>query len=344
MAIQGLGSVGLHLAAYLRDEGVKLFGCDIDAEVAAAAADSTASRSCRRTTSTTSNATSSPPAPSAPCSTTTPSPACTCKIVAGAANNQLHDGDRHGRELNERGILYAPDFVINAGGLINVYNELTGNYNQERALRMTRGIYLNLMRVFEIAKARGHPHRPGRRPGRRGAHRQDQGDRRPPLGAPDRALPAPRDEADERRARHCGGGTAAALAALGVLVALPAAAGAEFACSQDTVLTLVGVDTAAGTVLLAAAGDEPAKAPGWLVELTPATAARPPPTRPRPDPRPSAARSARARSVRRPELRQRLPAGGALVGGRLGAAGRAPPRAGGRQRLPHLRRRRPRLG
>ena len=42
--------------------------------------------------------------------------------------------------------------MINAGGLINVYNELTGDYNQDRALRMTRGIYLNLMRVFEISR------------------------------------------------------------------------------------------------------------------------------------------------------------------------------------------------
>ena len=64
---------------------------------------------------------------------------------------------RDGRALHEKGILYAPDFVINAGGLINFYNELSGEYNQERALRMTRGIYLNLMRVFEISKNKGVP-------------------------------------------------------------------------------------------------------------------------------------------------------------------------------------------
>jgi leucine dehydrogenase len=79
-------------------------------------------------------------------------PRLRCDIIAGAANNQLAENERHGKELTERGVLYAPDFVINAGGLINVYNELTGDYVQERALRMTRGIYLNLMRVFEIAK------------------------------------------------------------------------------------------------------------------------------------------------------------------------------------------------
>ena len=79
-------------------------------------------------------------------------PELRCRIVAGAANNQLAEEERDGAALHARDILYAPDFVINAGGLINVYNELTGDYNQDRALRMTRGIYLNLMRVFEISK------------------------------------------------------------------------------------------------------------------------------------------------------------------------------------------------
>ena len=63
--------------------------------------------------------------------------------------------DEDAERLARAGILYAPDFVINAGGLINVYNELLGGYNRERALRMTRGIYLNLTRVFETAKRDG---------------------------------------------------------------------------------------------------------------------------------------------------------------------------------------------
>ncbi len=79
-------------------------------------------------------------------------PRLQARIVAGAANNQLADEERHGRALAERGILYAPDFVLNAGGLINVYNELLTSYNRERAMRMTRGIYLNMMRVFQISR------------------------------------------------------------------------------------------------------------------------------------------------------------------------------------------------
>lgn len=73
-----------------------------------------------------------------------------CKIVAGAANNQLDKRD-HGEILRQKGILYAPDYVINAGGLMNVYLELEG-YSRERAERMTRGIYYNLNKIFTIAE------------------------------------------------------------------------------------------------------------------------------------------------------------------------------------------------
>lgn len=64
----------------------------------------------------------------------------TCSIVAGAANNQLADERRHGRMLKEAGIVYAPDFLINAGGLINVYSEIA-HYDRAEALRRTENIY-----------------------------------------------------------------------------------------------------------------------------------------------------------------------------------------------------------
>jgi leucine dehydrogenase len=63
-----------------------------------------------------------------------------CSIVAGAANNQLQDETIHGPALMNRGILYAPDFLINAGGLINVYTELHG-YNRQIAMASTENIY-----------------------------------------------------------------------------------------------------------------------------------------------------------------------------------------------------------
>ncbi len=75
-----------------------------------------------------------------------------CNIVAGAANNQLADELVHGNLLIEKGILYAPDFVINAGGLINVSDELDG-YNRERVMSQTERIYDRLLEIFSIAKA-----------------------------------------------------------------------------------------------------------------------------------------------------------------------------------------------
>ncbi len=73
-----------------------------------------------------------------------------CNIVAGAANNQLKDEQKHGMALIERGILYAPDYLINAGGLINCYSELEG-YNRERAMQKTEIIYPRALEIFEIA-------------------------------------------------------------------------------------------------------------------------------------------------------------------------------------------------
>ncbi|MGB8657877.1 MAG: Glu/Leu/Phe/Val dehydrogenase dimerization domain-containing protein [Candidatus Zixiibacteriota bacterium] len=77
------------------------------------------------------------------------------KIVAGAANNQLEE-DRHGDILHQRKILYAPDFVIGAGGLINVVNELEG-YQQDRAVKQASGIYEILSRVLSKSEKENIP-------------------------------------------------------------------------------------------------------------------------------------------------------------------------------------------
>jgi leucine dehydrogenase len=156
VAIQGLGSVGYYLATYLQKEGAKLFGADIDADRIARAeeelgmeivpADEILAVDCDIL---------------APCALGAilddrSIPALRCKVIAGGANNQLAQEEKHGKMLHQAGILYAPDFVGNAGGLINVYNELTG-YNRDRAMHMARGIYNNMIRVFEISRAESIP-------------------------------------------------------------------------------------------------------------------------------------------------------------------------------------------
>ena len=156
VAIQGLGNVGYHLARYVKDEGAKIFGTDIDTEATAKAKEELGVEIV-------------PPGEIlevecdilAPCAlgavlNDRTIPKLRCKVVAGAANNQLENEDRDGQALHDRGILYAPDFVGNAGGLINVYNELQG-YNRDTAMRMARGISNGMLRLFEIARAQSLP-------------------------------------------------------------------------------------------------------------------------------------------------------------------------------------------
>jgi len=76
-------------------------------------------------------------------------------IVAGGANNQLLE-ERHGDSLEEKGILYTPDYVANAGGVINVYGEVAG-WDAQRALTKADEIYDTVLGVFEIAKAERIP-------------------------------------------------------------------------------------------------------------------------------------------------------------------------------------------
>lgn len=77
------------------------------------------------------------------------------EVVCGAANNQLLE-ERHGEMLSQRGILYAPDFVANAGGVINVYSELAG-WSRERSLRKADEIYHTTLGMFQISKEHGLP-------------------------------------------------------------------------------------------------------------------------------------------------------------------------------------------
>lgn len=78
-------------------------------------------------------------------------PQLTAKVIAGAANNQLTDEKVHGEMLRKKGITYAPDFLINAGGLINVYGEMK-NYGLEESMRKTGNIYNTTLEILNFAK------------------------------------------------------------------------------------------------------------------------------------------------------------------------------------------------
>jgi leucine dehydrogenase len=150
VAVQGCGHVGYYLCRYLAEEGAKLVVTDIApdkvqtvvAEFRAKAVEPDGIYGVEADIF-------APCALGAVVSDRT-LPQLKVKIIAGGANNQLAE-PRHGDELEKRGILYAPDYVINAGGLINVNSELRG-WSAEHALRKAGEIYDTMLRVFELAK------------------------------------------------------------------------------------------------------------------------------------------------------------------------------------------------
>ncbi len=76
-------------------------------------------------------------------------PSLKCQVIAGGANNQLQDEVEHAQMLKERGIVYAPDFLINSGGIINVYLEYTGKYNRELAYQKAQSIYDTCLELID---------------------------------------------------------------------------------------------------------------------------------------------------------------------------------------------------
>lgn len=150
VAVQGLGNVGFHLVEYLLKEQAVVTVADIDNDkvkkvvaqfgVTAVASGEIAFVECDVF---------------APCAmgaviNDQSIAKLRAKVVCGGANNQLAEA-RHGDQLREMGVLYAPDYVTNAGGLMNVFVELEG-YSPDRALDKTVQVYDNLMKVFAIAK------------------------------------------------------------------------------------------------------------------------------------------------------------------------------------------------
>ena len=154
-AVQGLGHVGMEFVKLLKERGAKLFVTDInkglvDKAVSEYGAEAVGLDEIY-------DVAADVYAPCALGGTINEQtlPRLKAKIICGAANNQLAN-DAIGDEVQKRGILYAPDYAVNAGGVMNVSLEIDG-YNRERAMRMMRTIYHNLGRIYEIAERDGIP-------------------------------------------------------------------------------------------------------------------------------------------------------------------------------------------
>jgi len=150
VTVQGCGHVGYYLAKELHEAGAKLVVTDIDADRVKRVAHEFGARPVEPDEIYAAQADVFAPCALGAIINDKTIPQLKVEIVAGAANNQLQE-DRHGNELESRGILYAPDYVANAGGVINVYSELAG-WSSARAFRKADEIYDTVLRVFQIAK------------------------------------------------------------------------------------------------------------------------------------------------------------------------------------------------
>jgi leucine dehydrogenase len=150
VVVQGCGHVGYSLCKLLFEDGAKLFVADIDPQRVKTVVQDFKAVALKEEDVYRQQADIFAPCALGAVVNDTTLPQFKVDIIAGAANNQLAE-DRHGQQLESQGILYAPDYVINGGGLINVNAELHG-WSLERARNKAGEIYDTILRVFDIAK------------------------------------------------------------------------------------------------------------------------------------------------------------------------------------------------
>ena len=149
-AVQGVGHVGMEFVRLLREQGAKVWVTDINKDLVQHAVDEYGAVAVGLDEIYDVEADVYSPCALGGTVNANTLPRLKCKVICGAANNQLAN-DEIGDEVEKRGILYAPDYAVNAGGLMNVSLEIDG-YNRERAMRMMRTIYHNLTKIFQISK------------------------------------------------------------------------------------------------------------------------------------------------------------------------------------------------
>jgi leucine dehydrogenase len=156
VAVQGVGNVGFRLAKQLHEAGALLWVSDIYEDQVKRAVDELGATAVGSDDIYGQDVDVFAPCALGAVINDATLPQLRAKIVAGAANNQLSE-DRHGKELMGRGILYAPDYVINAGGIIDISYERGGAYDRDAAVAHIEGIYDTLIEIFERSTAEGLP-------------------------------------------------------------------------------------------------------------------------------------------------------------------------------------------
>jgi leucine dehydrogenase len=155
VAVQGAGHVGHHLVELFLKEGMRVYVCDIDRSRCEVFAGRTGVSIVSTEEIYDTDADIFCPAALGAILNEKTIPRLKCKIIAGSANNQLANTDA-GDELFRRRIVYAPDYAVNAGGLMNVSIELEG-YDATRANRMMRNIYYVMKTILQHSSREGMP-------------------------------------------------------------------------------------------------------------------------------------------------------------------------------------------
>jgi leucine dehydrogenase len=149
--VQGIGRVGENLVKLLRDENAKVYASDINEESVGQIAKKYGAEAISNNSIFDIDADIYAPCALGATINTQTISKLKCGIIAGSANNQLEDEAIHGQMLLEKGILFAPDYVINAGGIINCYSELMG-FSKKRTMQLTENIYEATRNVLKLSK------------------------------------------------------------------------------------------------------------------------------------------------------------------------------------------------
>ncbi|WP_415904244.1 Glu/Leu/Phe/Val family dehydrogenase [Neptuniibacter sp. QD48_55] len=155
VAIQGVGNVGYRLAEYLHKEGVELFVSDINPEQVKKAVNELGAKAVPLEQILLQEVDVVAPCALGASLNDETIPQIKAKVIAGAANNQLAR-PHHDHELHKRGILYAPDYAINAGGIIDISYERSG-YDAEKAKAHIEGIGDTLNEIFNRSTKENRP-------------------------------------------------------------------------------------------------------------------------------------------------------------------------------------------
>jgi leucine dehydrogenase len=155
VAVQGLGNVGHHLCSHLSAAGAKLIVADIHKPNVDAIVEQFGAKAVSPEEIISVEADVFAPCALGAVLNERTIPTIKAKVVAGAANNQL-ETENDGFELQSRGIIYAPDYAINGGGLINVAAELEG-YNKELVLSKVSNIQQTIASILDLAKKEDVP-------------------------------------------------------------------------------------------------------------------------------------------------------------------------------------------